>query len=335
MKHITFLSEGIYNPALLGGKGSNLVYLTQNNFPIPSGFIISTEAFKTFINNMKWNGDFTKVLTMNIEPKDVLTLSKKMQQTILKSSLPKSLIEEVSLAYSQFQYKTGEQTRFAVRSSATIEDAATFSFAGQAETFLYRKTIDEIIKSIQVCWASLFSPHALLYLLQMKKLGHIRKFKDMAMAVIVQKMIKSDISGVLFTANVLNNNKKEMLINSIWGLGEALANNMVIPDTLILDKHTGNTIKTIIGRKEKKSIPDSKNSCTRIIKTSQKTQEICCLKKTHIHQLFEIGLAIEKLYEHPQDIEWAIEDDTLFILQSRPITTLRSKFSNLQSKEVQ
>jgi pyruvate,water dikinase len=219
--------------------------------------------------------------------------------------------------------KITDELRFAVRSSANIEDGNIFSFAGQADTFLFRKDLNGIISSVKACWSSLFNPRALLYLSQMNKLHKKTELNQIYMAVIVQEMINSDISGVLFTVNVLNNNIKEMLINSTWGLGEALANNCVIPDTLIINKHTYNIIKTILGKKEKTAMPDYAHSTTKLVKTSRKLQKVCCLNKKHIKKICEVGNTIEQLYNCPQDIEWTIKDDELFILQTRPITTFK------------
>ena len=262
------------------------------------------------------------MLNRNLEPQNVLQISEKLKQLILNNPIPKIIIEEIELGYNKLELISQGELWYAVRSSATIEDAGAFSFAGQADTFLFRKTLKEIVNSVKACYASLFSPHALLYIIQMNKLGQAIELKDIQMAVIVQQMIDSDISGVLFTANVLNNNINEMIINSTWGLGEALANNIVIPDTLIIDKSSKETIKTIIGEKEKKTIPDLNHSCTKVVKTDENAQHKCCVTQSHIKKLCEMGDNIEKLYGCPQDIEWAIKNNELFILQSRPITTI-------------
>jgi len=323
MKYVKNFSEWSYNIDLLGGKGSNLVKLAKNNYNVPNGFIISTEAYKNFIKSSKYHKELETLFSKNLKPQNVLSISKKIRNDILNTQIPTDIKDEIKTAYDNFRQKLTGELRFAVRSSANIEDGDRFSFAGQADTFLFRKSLNDIIYSVKACWSSLFNPRALLYLSQMNKLHKTTKLNEIYMAVVIQQMISSEISGVLFTVNVLNNNIKEMLINSTWGLGEALANNCVIPDTLIINKSTYNIIKTIIGKKEKTVIPDYAHSTTKLIKTSRKLQKICCLNKKNIKKICEIGNTIEQLYNCPQDIEWTIKDDELFILQTRPITTFK------------
>ena len=142
------------------------------------------------------------------------------------------------------------------------------------------------------------------------------------MAVIVQKMINSKISGVLFTINVVNNEKNQMLINSTWGLGETIATNSVIPDTSILRKNKFKIIKRIVGKKEKISIQNPEGLGTKIFETDPQIIKIFTLNKKQLRYLHNLGLKIESAFQCPQDIEWAIENDIIFILQTRPITTL-------------
>ncbi len=323
MKYVKLFSDWSFNIDLLGGKGSNLVKLAQNKYNIPDGFIISTEAYKDFIKSSKYLKELDTLFNTSLKPQNILTISKKIKKHILDSQIPIDIKDEIKITYESFHQKVPDELRFAVRSSANIEDGDTFSFAGQADTYLFRKSLRDIMSSVKACWSSLFNPRALLYLSQMNKLHKKTKLNEICMAVIIQQMINSDISGVLFTVNVLNNNTEEMLINSTWGLGEALANNCVIPDTLIINKHTYNSIKTIIGKKEKKAVPDYTHSTTKLINTSRKLQKSCCLNKKYIKNICEVGKSIEQLYNCPQDIEWAIKDDELFILQTRPITTFK------------
>jgi len=143
------------------------------------------------------------------------------------------------------------------------------------------------------------------------------------MAVIIQKMVNSQISGVLFTINVINNAKNEMLINSTWGLGETITNSSIIPDLIILSKEKFSIIKYIIGEKEKTSILSPEGNSTILIPTRQPLKEQYSLNKTELVTLYNLGLKLEKLFNYPQDIEWAIENNVVYTLQSRPITTFR------------
>lgn len=308
--------------ALLGGKGSNIIYLLKNKYNVPPGFIITTKAHKYFIENSKHSNTLFELLSRNNSPNEVISLSKNIKKKILESDFPIEIRNEIETAYKKFNETNDNNLGFAVRSSATVEDSKTSSFAGQADTFLFRKTIDQIIESVKDCWISLYSPSALLYMIKMNNLGKYISLEDIHMAIVIQKMIHSEISGVLFTANVLNNNYNQILINSIWGLGEALANNIVNPDTIVIDKTSCKIIRKIIGKKEKKIIPDLKNACTKITHTGSKLSNKLCLNEKHIKKLYDVALKIEEIFNTPQDVEWTFKDDTLFILQSRPITTL-------------
>ena len=157
----------------------------------------------------------------------------------------------------------------------------------------------------------------------MRKKGIELSFLDIHMAVIIQKMVNAHISGVLFTANVINNDQNQMLINSAWGFGETIANDLIIPDTIIINKNKFEIIKRIIGKKEKKSIPNPEGSFTILIETDTQSRACCSLNDKQLRQLHKLGLKIERAFNYPQDIEWAIENDIIYTLQSRPITTLR------------
>lgn len=323
MKYLKSFSDNAYNTDLLGGKGTNLIRLFHNNYNVPFGFILTTRAHKDFMRTSKDHEQLLKLISKDIQPKKVLSLSNKIQKIILNSKIPFKIIKEIENVYKNLN-NTNKFKGFAVRSSATIEDSEIASFAGQADSYLFRKTLEDILLSVKKCWSSLYSPRSLLYIAQMNKMGKSFSLDQIYMAVIIQEMIDSEISGVLFTANVLNNNLDQMLINSAYGLGEALANNKIIPDTIIIDKKTCEIIKQIIGKKEKMMVPDFDNSCTKLIHTRKDMRNDICLSSKQIKQLHQQGINIEKLFEYPQDIEWAIKDADVYILQTRPITTLKS-----------
>ena len=237
MKYIVFFSEAIPNPELLGGKGSNIIKLIEYKANVPPGFIVTTNSYNKFLKESKYSSQLKKLLKSDLYPKEILDLSKNIKDLMLKTQIPSEIIDDLKLGYDTLLKGTDTTHSVAVRSSANIEDSSGFSFAGQAETYLYNNSFEDVLQSVKNCWTSLFSPQALLYLLQMKKRGINFSLLDVQMAVIIQKMIDSQISGVLFTANVINNNENEMLVNSTWGLGETIANNTIIPDTFILNKN--------------------------------------------------------------------------------------------------
>ena len=324
MKYIIFFSEAIPNPDLLGGKGSNIIKLIEYKANIPPGFIVTTNSYNKFLKESKYSSQLKKLLKSDLlYPKEILDLSKNIKDLMLKTQIPLEIIDELKLGYDTLLKETDTTPSVAVRSSANIEDSSSFSFAGQAETYLCNNSFEDMLESLKDCWASLFSPKALLYLLQMKKKGKKFSLLNVQMAVIIQKMIDSQISGVLFTANVINNNENEMLINSTWGLGETIANNTIIPDTFIINKNKFEIVKTIIGKKEKKAIKNPQGSHTVLIETDPKSRGKCSLNEDQLRRVHELGLKLEKLLNCPQDIEWAIENDVIYILQARPITTLK------------
>ena len=235
-------------------------------------------------------------------------------------------MQELKISYNQFRNGIEESDSFAVRSSATIEDSNKFSFAGQADTYLFINSFEGLLISLKNCWASLFSPGALLYLLQMKKQGVLDSLITIKMAVVVQKMVESEISGVLFTVNVMTNNDNEMLINSTWGLGETIADNKINPDMIIINKENYNISNIVIGEKEKRSMRNPEGTPdTLLIENELESRNICSLNETQLFQLCLLGEKIENIFQCPQDIEWAIENEKIYILQTRPITTLNCK----------
>jgi pyruvate,water dikinase len=325
MTYVEILSEATPNLSLFGGKGSNLINMIKLGISVPSGFIVNTLAYKDFLKKSPVKEEISKLFSTDFKSRDVINISSKIKNLFLKSKIPREVINEIKRTFDITYENLGENVSFSVRSSANIEDSSKYSFAGQAESYLHQITLEDILQSIKNCWISLFSPNALLYLLQMRKNNHQILLKELEMAVIVQKMINSQISGVLFTANVMNNSWNEMLINSTWGLGETITSNLIIPDLIILRKDKFVIIKKVIGDKEKMSIPNPSERSTTLLATDKNLQKVYSLDESQLFRLYKRGLKLEKCFNYPQDIEWAIEDDILYILQSRPITTLRER----------
>ena len=325
MKYIVPFSEAIPNPSIVGGKGANLVKLSKLKLNVPSGFIVLTNSFITLLSKIENFSQLINSLEKETEPREILNQSLKIRECISYTQLPEDVIAEIKETYEKLYQRLGGKPSFAVRSSATIEDTHRFSFAGQAETYLYNNTIEDTLQSLKNCYASLLSPQAILYLVQMKKKGLNFSLYDIQMAVIIQRMVDSDVSGILFTANVINNDRTQMLINSTWGLGETITDNVVNPDTIVLDKEEFKIIKTIIGKKEKMATKNPEGSFTINIDTDPKLRKICSLNEGQLHQLYDLGLKLEDTFNYPQDIEWAFEGDVLYTLQSRPITTMKDE----------
>lgn len=315
-------NKGKADPAIVGGKGSNIIKLKQIGANVPPGFIIKANSFQKFLEESENSQQIKELLTIDLSIKKVFHLSKLIKQAFRVSKISKNLKSEFKKGFKKLKKESGTGATFAVRSSATIEDSESLSFAGQAKTYLHNKSFKDILLSVKKCWASLYNPSALLYIIQMNKRGTTISLNELKMAVVVQKMVNSNISGVLYTANVINNNLEEMMINSTWGLGETIANNTVNPDMIILNKNKFEIIKSVIGTKEKQSIQNPHDSHTILIDTDPKYKNICSLNENQLRQLYNLGIKLEKAFRFPQDIEWAIENDIIYILQSRPITTL-------------
>jgi phosphoenolpyruvate synthase/pyruvate phosphate dikinase len=323
MKYLTNIHNNVSSNELYGGKGSKLIKMANLGINVPPGFILNTKSYKTFIKQSKFHDKILSSLSHNYTKNEVFTLSKTITNYILNSKIPQAIVFELKKAYRNLNREFGNEISLAVRSSANIEDSDLFSFAGQAETILNNRNLQDIINSLKKCWASLFSPQALLYLLHMRNKGKELSLLDIKIAIIIQKMVFSECSGVLFTANVINNNRDQMLINSTWGLGDAITNNKINPYLIIIDKSNGTIISKIIGEKEQLSKANPNSSSTQLITMDENLRRRCSLNDENIRELYLLGLQLEKYLKLPQDIEWAIEKDELYALQSRPITTLK------------
>jgi phosphoenolpyruvate synthase/pyruvate phosphate dikinase len=308
--------------ALIGGKAANIVKLQKWDIKIPPGFILTTRGYDDFKKGTLIEDQIVKLSSFNYSPKHVIQISTDFTALFIKTNFSDYFLSYIEQAYSHLMDEIGNKSSLAVRSSAAIEDGRKYSFAGQAESYLFNISFRDVVTSIKKCWASLFSPQALLYYLRMRDDNSNFSINDLKMAIIIQKMVNADISGVLFTANVLNNDTTQILINSTWGACDAITANSVIPDLFVLKKETRQIIKAVIGKKEKMSIKNRMGSSTELIDTEPHLCTITSLNEEQLMQLYDIGIEIEQRFNQPQDIEWAFEDGKLYILQSRPITSL-------------
>ncbi len=304
-----------------GGKGVNLARLHEMGFPVPLGFSVTTSCFQRMLTDIPQLSE----LVMNIERCDdyeeMLELAVGLQVLVNRYSIPRDIETQIIEEFHNLQTRTRKlEHGCAVRSSATIEDRTDISFAGQAESFLCIVEPSDVIKAIKDVWISGFSPSAVIYL-NTKDIP----LSQMMMSVFVQEMISADVSGVTFTANVVNNDIDEMLINSTWGLGNTLVSGKVIPDTFILSKNPLKVTAKSIGTKERFSRPEVVDGYVQSVMKDtpiEKRSEFT-LTNNALMQVAEIGLEIERKMGGPQDIEWCMTGNEIIILQSRPITTLR------------
>jgi len=302
----------------VGGKGANLGEMTNANILVPPGFIVTANAYFDFLQSSK----LTDKIRHQLEPLDVgdskqlQQTSAKVKQIILNAAMPPQLAEEIKKAYIQL----GDGL-VAIRSSATAEDLPDASFAGQQATFLNVQGEDAVIKAVQACWASLFEPRAIFYR-QQQGFDHFK----VGIAVPVQKMVQSEASGVMFTIEPVTSNTDKVVIEAVFGLGEAIVGGEVTPDLYIVDKEGLSISSKRIGKQAWKLIrnPATGDKGTNIqvpLLPLEQTQQK--LADDDIIQLAKLGKQLEDHYQFPQDIEWAKENKQIFIVQTRPVTTIK------------
>jgi len=298
---------------LVGGKGLNLGKLSKiQGIQVPEGFCVTTGGYQQAIGqNEMFHALLDQLTQLKIEDRDQIgEISRKIRQIVMEVEIPSNVVKEVTHYLSQL----GDELGFAVRSSATAEDLPHASFAGQHDTYLNIIGIDAILQHISKCWASLYTDRAVIY-----RMHNGFDHSQVYISVIVQRMVFPQASGILFTADPITSNRKLLSIDASFGLGEALVSGLVSADCYkvreeeIVDKKLASKKLAIYGREEG-------GTETRQIDPDQ--QEIQTLTDQQILQLARIGRQIEAYLGSPQDIEWCLVDDTFYIVQSRPITTL-------------
>lgn len=296
---------------LVGGKGANLGEMTQAGFPVPYGFCVTTKSYMEFIRH----NDLEPFISQIIKDADFDNIAKVGQQIrekIQQSAIPKMVEHQIIEAVK----KLGIENYYAVRSSATAEDLAFASFAGQQDTYLNIKGESALLDSVRNCWASLFTDRAILYRIR-NKIGH----EKVHMSVVIQKMILPEVSGIMFTADPISGHREIVSIDAGYGLGEALVSGLVSPDIYKYDRRSKNIESKIIAEKKLAIMPLEGGGTVKAEIGSDKASSQV-LKDSQIKALAELGISIEKHYGCPQDIEWCIQDDALYIVQSRAITSL-------------
>ncbi len=316
-----------------GGKGANLGEMYNAGFPVPPAFVVTTNAFHYFIEKTKLKEEINNILS-KIDLEDTKLLAEKSEEIknlICSAKMPEDLEQEVLEAYENFNVdlneiknspnalvimKTAREPSFvSVRSSATAEDLGDSSFAGQQESYINVKGKKELIEKVKAVFASIFTARSIYY--------RIKRGFDafIGIAVIVQKMINSDKSGVIFSVDPVK--QENILIEAVWGQGEGIVSGKIKPDGYIVSKDF-----EILGEKisdKKIAIVRDSSGLTKTVQLTEEKSKQKVLKTFEIKQLAEYAVKLEKHYGKPQDIEFAIENGEIFILQTRPITTLGKK----------
>ncbi|MFA6518584.1 MAG: phosphoenolpyruvate synthase [Candidatus Shapirobacteria bacterium] len=308
---------------LVGGKGANLGEMYNLGVPVPNGFVVTVSAYRQFIDHHHLDQQISQIIaTVNLtDPAELQEVSLRIKKLIKSKAIPEDLAIAIMKAYKKLcSYGGLQNVPVAVRSSATAEDSADASFAGQQETFLNVLGEANVIHRVRDCWASLFTPRSIFYRHQ-KKISHL----TVAVAVPVQKMVESDISGICFTQNPVSGDKTQIIIETVWGLGEYIVQGIVTPDQTIVSKDTWKIVshqtvkQTVEFRRFKDSNKSFSTPASRQLK--RKISESLAIK---------IAKVAQKLHNHygcGQDIEFAIKGNELFIVQTRPITTIANPTS--------
>ncbi|NHJ14029.1 MAG: hypothetical protein EAX95_10160 [Candidatus Thorarchaeota archaeon] len=308
------------NVDLHGGKITSLARLHAMGLLVPRGFSVTSTCFQQLLEDIPDISEIIGRLDGCDDYEELLESAVILQSLIKRYELPDSIRTQIIAGIERLQKVSGNLLHgYAIRSSATLEDRSDISFAGQADSYLCVTGVDEIIDAVRSVWQSAFSPRAVIYL-------HTKgiPLKQMKMAVFVQEMVPADISGVMFTANVVTRSTDEMLINSTWGIGDALVSGKVVPDTFVLKKIPLSVNQRELGAKTVMCIPQIVDGCVQptLVNTPEEKASTFSLRDEVLLKIARIGLRIEEEYGTPQDIEWCLMEKDLVILQSRPITTL-------------
>lgn len=305
--------------ALVGGKGANLGEMTGAGFPVPNGFSVTVPSYELFLKENAIEASINEILKgLDVSNASELNeAAKKIQKIILTAEIPEDVSREVTKAYKKLS-GIFKKALVAVRSSATAEDLPGMSFAGQQATFLNVKGDNSLIQKVRECWASLFTPRAIFYRTE-NKIPH----EKVKICVIVQKMVQSEVSGVMFSIDPVTNDKEKIIIEAVWGLGEMIVQGSVIPDRYVVQKDTFAILSKEISDQAVQLIKIGND--TREIEVPKRLRDKQKITNEEIVKLAKISDKLQKHYYFPQDSEWAKEKKELYITQTRPVTTIDKK----------
>jgi pyruvate,water dikinase len=320
-----------YDVPLVGGKGANLGEMTKAGFPVPNGFAITVHAYDTFLSENDITKKIYEILaSTNVnDPVELDNTSKQIQKMIVNGKIPNEVSKEIISAYKKLS-GTFKRALVAVRTSATAEDLATTSFAGQGETFLNVVGEANLLVNVKKCWASLFTGRSIYYRVENKI-----KHESVKISVIVMKMIESEVSGVMFSIDPAKNDKDRIIIESVWGLGEMIVQGSVIPDKYVVQKGTFAILSKEVSDQSIQLIrvKGGENKQVEVPKNIRDKQKI---SDEEIVKLAKITAHLQEHYYFPQDAEWAKEKGKLYLVQTRPISTIAqtAKTEKLEKGEV-
>ena len=307
---------------LAGGKGASLGEMTQAGIPVPPGFVVTADCYFSFLEQAglkEWIRNLLTGLNSN-DSKQLAGVASQIKTAITRADMPLEIADRVRQAYREMGGGL-----VAVRSSATAEDLPEASFAGQQTSYLNVQGEDEVLLAVQGCWASLFESRAIFYRAH-QGYDHI----SVGLAAVVQRMVQSEVSGVLFTVEPVSSDKSKIVIETVWGLGEAIVSGSVTPDYIVVDKENMRILERKVSAQDWKLVRNpnfnwDKEYANVKYPVPENERTLEKLDPDRIIELARLACRIEDHYGVPQDIEWGWEKGKFYILQSRPVTTLRDE----------
>jgi pyruvate,water dikinase len=298
--------------AEFGGKSANLGELLAAEIPVPPGFALGAEAYRLFVEETGLAGTIAAALTHG----DADAASKTIGEAMRFAPLPAAVREELHARYEELAGPV------AVRSSALGEDSQEASHAGQQESFLWVRGIEQVCDAVRDCWVSLYTPHAISYRAALRTAD-----AEQAMGVTVQQMVDAEVSGVLFTCNPVSGDPSMVALNASWGLGIAVVSGELTPDDYLVSKVTGEVVRQTVSPKHVEYVPDAAGRGTVRLEVPAGRRDEPCLGETQLAALVALARRVERHFGSHQDVEWAIErgrplPEALRVLQARPVTAL-------------
>jgi phosphohistidine swiveling domain-containing protein len=300
--------------AVAGGKGASLARLCRAGLPVPGGFHVTTAAYRLFVEANGLQAQILEVLGGADPdlPDSLESCSKAIRALFEQNETPPEVAGDIARAYDGL---SGQSPSVAVRSSATAEDLPGLSFAGQQETYLNIHGPAAVIEAVQRCWASLWTSRAIGY-----RIRHGIDQSEISLAVVVQLLVPAETAGIMFTANPVTGARGEAVLSAAWGLGEAVVGGLVTPDTLTVDKATGQLLSRETADKQVKTVRTELGTEEQPVPGT--LRRVPVLSDDQAAELVRLGVQIETLYDQPVDVEWAWVDGHFSIVQARPITAL-------------
>jgi cytochrome P450 len=306
--------DGAQDVARVGGKAASLGTLMNAGFPVPDGFAVTTAAFEAALSGgvaERISADLAAVDDEDVQAIDDCGV--RLRALVETTPMPAAIVNAVRAAYRAL----GDDVPVAVRSSATAEDGAEASFAGQQDTYLWIVGADAVVEHVRRCWASLYSARSIAYRCE-RGIAH----DDIQMGVVVQRMVPARAAGVAMTLNPANGDRSKIAIEASFGLGESVVSGLVTPDSLLVDKVMLEIVDTRVGTKEIELVPDVAAGCVTEREVDEQRRALPALSAAEAKRVAELAKRAEQHYGVPQDVEWAVDEDaTVVMLQSRPETT--------------